>query len=56
MSPFVTICGSIVDPEEKMMVVGENELLLNASKILEGVEVMLMVYYVCNIWHTQRNA
>ena len=49
MSPFLIICGSIVDPDEEMMVAGENELLLNASGILEAVEMMLMVYYVCNM-------
>ena len=49
MSPFLIICGSIVDPEKEMMVAGENELLLNASGILQAVEMMLMVYYVCNM-------
>ena len=49
MSPFLIICGSIVDPEEEVTVAGENELLLNASGILEAVEMMLVVYYVCNM-------
>ena len=48
MSPFLVIRGSIVDPQQEMVVVGENELLFNASGILEAVEMMLIMFAT---WH-----
>ena len=56
MSPFLIICGSTVDPEEEMMVAGENELLLNAFGILEAVEIICSWCIMFATWHTRRNA
>ena len=49
MPPFIIINGPIDDPDNNFIMAGENEILAEAEGILEAVEVLLMMYYVCNI-------
>ena len=42
MSPFIFIGKAVNDPNEEMAVVGENEVLVNASGILEAFESLML--------------
>ena len=56
MSPFVFIGKAVNDPNEEMAVVGENEVLVNASGILEVFESLMCIYYICKIQYPKECA
>ena len=56
MSPFIFIGKAVNDPNEEMAVVGENEVLVNASGILEVFEPLMCIYYICNIQYPKECA
>ena len=49
MSPFIVFGGTFVEPEEEMVIAAENEVLLQVEGILQAVESLICMYYVCNI-------
>ena len=50
MSPFIVFGGAFVQrPEEEMVIAAENEVLLQVEDILQAVESLMCMYYVCNI-------
>lgn len=50
MAPFLVIDGTMEDPQPTdVSVVAENRVLLKSMKLLDALESMLLIYYVCNI-------
>ena len=46
---FLIIGGSLVEPTEEIIIGGENEILMNLSGMIDAVEALTCLYYVCNI-------
>ena len=49
MSSFIFFGGTLVEPEEEMAIAAENEVLLLVEGLLQAVEPLMCMYYVCNI-------
>lgn len=50
MTPFLVFGGALEEPQlDQVAIVAENQVLLHADGLLESIELMMMLYYVCNI-------
>lgn len=50
MAPLLVIGGDCDNPQpDETSVVAENQLIFRDAGFLDGVESMLMLYYVCNL-------
>ena len=50
MAPFLVIGGTSEEPDpNEISVVAENKVIFISSGLLDAVEAMLLLYYVCNL-------